>query len=168
MKINLNSALIIVIAAAVIFGIPAIFGLFDETGGLAQQAAVYQGPAKLTLLAPAGKAVTIGQPQTVTWTSGNGQPSKVTINIIRKVSDNPASYELVRTIASDTANDGKAVWIPNEDDAGFNVSLEVACGDSNEACEAADSVSAPLAVVNGGNVSNTASAYEALERALNR
>ena len=91
----------------------------------------------------------------------------VAINIIRKTSDNPATYVLVRQVASSTANDGDAVWVPALGDVGPNTYIQVACVESAQACTSAPLNVQPLAVVNDGKNANTASAYQAIEAEYN-
>ncbi|MES2216081.1 MAG: hypothetical protein V4481_02185 [Patescibacteria group bacterium] len=59
----------------------------------------------------------------------------VTINLIEKVSDSPASYEFVRALAENTPNDGSEAWTPTEDEAGDTFYIEVVCA-SNAALSA--------------------------------
>lgn len=123
-------------------------------------------PASLTLMSPAGTTVEVGQRQNVEWLSDNYSAPTVVINIIRKVSESPISYELVRTVSAGTSNDGLALWIPTLLEAGDDIYVEVGCTLSSQACTASQSVSA-LAVVDSGRYSNTASVYEAMEREEN-
>lgn len=130
-----------------------------------QTAAV--GDSFLSLISPVNGTVELGQRQNVTWTSFNYAPKTVAINIIRKVSSSPNRYELVRTVSVATLNDGSAVWVPAMTDLGSNIYVEVGCILSNQACTASK-VSAPLAVLDNGRYSNTASVYEAIESAENK
>jgi hypothetical protein len=118
--------------------------------------------ASLTLISPVGGAVEVGQPQHIKWTSQNYTAPTVTINVLRQVSTSPLSYTLVRTVASATANDGDAVWVPAKSDVGTNIVIEVACAVTNEACQSARSTT-PIAVATGSKSANTASVYSALE-----
>lgn len=118
--------------------------------------------ASLTLISPFGGSVELGQRQDVRWASFNYAPETVSINIIRKVGDNPARYELVRTVATATINDGNGVWIPALTDLGGGIYVEVACATSPQGCRASES-SESLAVVDNGRFSNTAAAYQAIE-----
>jgi hypothetical protein len=135
-------------------------------------------PASLSLIGPSGStiadsAVTVGSPQYVTWTSTNYAAPSVSVNIIRKVSDNPAQYELVRTVAKAMSNKGDALWIPLPSDAGENTFVQIDCALSSQACQASPlSVTAPLAVIDTGAYDNMASVYtasfEAAEALYNR
>lgn len=124
--------------------------------------------ASLTLKSPVAATFAVGQAQTVRWTSKNYSSPTVTVNLIRKVSDNPSTYELVRTIAANTKNDGVATWVPLASDAGTALSLEIACAPSAKACTAGDSLSSGLAVIDNGGNSNTAAIYQAIEQWYNR
>jgi len=122
--------------------------------------------ASLSLISPVGGSAEVGQRQTIKWSAFNYAPRTVTINILRKVSDNPATYELVRTVADATLNDGVAIWVPSVGEVGDNIYVEVGCVLSDQACTAAES-SSPLAVIDNGRFSNTAATYQAIEAAEN-
>ena len=117
--------------------------------------------------APSG-TIDAGQTQTVTWTSNGAAPSGVSVNLIKKVSDNPAQYVLVRTVAANKSNDGSATWVPAATDVGTGLSVEVGCAPTANACTAAENTEASLAVVNDGRYTNTASAYESIESLMNK
>lgn len=51
----------------------------------------------------------------------------ININLLRKISDNPASYTLVEKIAQDTKNDGSETWIPKSNQTGSDLYLEITC-----------------------------------------
>jgi peptidoglycan hydrolase-like protein with peptidoglycan-binding domain len=61
--------------------------------------------------------------QTSTYPANTG----VNINLLRKVSDNPASYVLVDKIAIDTKNDGVETWVPKTGQTGSDLYIEVTC-----------------------------------------
>jgi hypothetical protein len=65
----------------------------------------------------------------IVWeTSSYPKNAGVNINLIRKVSDNPASYTLVRQIAVNTPNDGVESWNPSQNETGNDLYIEVNCG----------------------------------------
>ncbi len=65
----------------------------------------------------------------VTWdTASYPRNAGVNINLIRKVSDNPTSYTLVRQIAVNTPNDGTESWTPNSNETDSDLYVEVNCG----------------------------------------
>ena len=123
--------------------------------------------ASLRLTSPIAADVQTGTTQYVHWTSSRNAPSTVSVNLIQKVSDNPATYQLVRTIVPNTKNDGTAVWIPTTSDIGTGLSLEVACTPTARACSAGDSSASGLAVIDNGMNSNTAAIYQAIEQWYN-
>ncbi len=151
---------IVVVIAAVIFGV-------TMNRAPSQPAASLTGPASLTLTNPSGGTVDVGQLQHVDWISTNYVAPTVSVNVIRKVSDNPARYELVRTVARATKNDGSAVWVPAAPDVGTSDLIQVGCTPTSQACTAGVSGS-PLAVVNTGAYANTAAAYQAIEQLDNK
>lgn len=129
---------------------------------------VADNQASLSLIAPTSGSFETGQTQTVKWSSNNYRLSDVNVNLIRKVSDNPVRYELVRTISDNTKNDGNATWVPAATDVGTDLSIEIGCNLSATACQASNSVSSNLAVINSDRYSNTASAYQAIEAENNK
>jgi hypothetical protein len=133
---------------------------------LAVAGLVAASSSALTALA-ATKTVDLGQTQTVTWQAANYDTSGVSVNVIRKVSDNPARYELVRTVASDMSNSGSATWVPAWKDIGENDFIQVGCKPSPKACRAGLS-QGQLAVVNSDLFSNTAATYQAIEQLNNK
>ena len=111
--------------------------------------------------------VALGNTQNVLWNSQSITSNRVAVNIIRRVSDNPAKYELVRTVATSTANDGSATWVPSNKDLGDNLYIEIGCTESAFACRA-DISSSQLAVLDSNMYTNTANAYQAIEAAMNK
>ena len=122
--------------------------------------------ASLSVISPSGLTADVGQLTSVLWTATNYQPQTVSVSVIRKISDNPARYELVRTVAEATRNDGSATWVPAPKDLGQNTLIQVGCTLSAQACTAGVS-SSPLAVVNDGRFVNTANLYQSIEAAQN-
>jgi hypothetical protein len=125
------------------------------------------GQASLTLANMSGGAVEVGDIQHVRWTSSNYAAPTVSVDIIRKVGENPARYSLVRRVSAATKNDGDAVWVPSEKDAGTGIFVEVGCAPSAQAC-AASPLGGALAVNDTGKYANTAAAYEAIEQLNNK
>jgi hypothetical protein len=154
-----TKTLIGVVSLAVIILIIAVFTTPTSTPTPSQD---LTGDASLTLVSPFGGTVELGQRQNVKWTSFNYLPKTVGIHIIRQIAVNPSRYELVRTVSAATLNDGNGVWVPAQMDLGNNVYVEVTCAVSDLACTASQSV-ASLAVLDSGNFSNTAAAYQAIE-----
>jgi peptidoglycan hydrolase-like protein with peptidoglycan-binding domain len=51
----------------------------------------------------------------------------VNINLLKKISDSPVKYELVRQLAKDTPNDGEETWIPTSSEKNLDLYIEVTC-----------------------------------------
>jgi hypothetical protein len=63
----------------------------------------------------------------ITWTiSEYPRDAGVNINLLRKISDSPITYELVRVIAENTKNDGSEFWQQIETD-GQDLYIELTC-----------------------------------------
>lgn len=123
--------------------------------------------ATLAMVDPVSGTLAVGDKQDVTWASTNYDAKTVKVNLIRKVASHPDRYELVRTIATSTANDGLAVWVPSPKDIGSGLTIEVACAGTSQSCRAATPVTSNLAVKDDGRWQNTASAYQAIEDLYN-
>jgi peptidoglycan hydrolase-like protein with peptidoglycan-binding domain len=66
--------------------------------------------------------------RTIAWQTNNyPTDTGVAINLIKKTSDSPASYTLVRQIANNTPNNGQYTWAPNSGETGNNLYVEVGC-----------------------------------------
>lgn len=79
-------------------------------------------------------SVFLSQTKEIKWETKN-YPANigVNINLLRKVSDNPVEYELVRQIAKDTANDGLETWLPLSSDGDkSNLYIEVTCSTTHD------------------------------------
>lgn len=146
--------------------IVAIIGLFIVASTAAEAATT---SAKLSLVAPVSGNFVMGQTQTVKWSATNYAAPTVSIRLIKKVSSNPARYQVVRTISAATANDGSATWVPSAVEAGVSgLSIEVGCAPSANACQAGNSTGSTLAVTRSTRYSNTASAFKAIEASVNK
>lgn len=173
MKSSPKTALIITaIIAIVILIIAALTSTgSDVATNSTPVAPVEQAPvdtgASLTLVDPIAGTVQVGQVQRIKWTSSNYSSPTVSINLLRQVSTDPVRFELIRTVAAFTQNDGEAVWVPSKTEVGQNIVIEIACTISNESCKASRSI-APIAVVDAGRNSNTASVYSAFEQSQNK
>jgi len=72
--------------------------------------------------------------QTSNYPSGVG----VDINLIRKTSNTPESFSLVRKIAVNTPNDGQEKWTPQSGEIGDDMYIEVVCSSTykfTEGCQ---------------------------------
>ena len=161
-KTALYSCSVLIIALAIVTFVTkgshqaSNFGLSVEPAATADQ-------ASLAVLSPASGTVNVGQKQDVSWTSSDYKAPTVSIAVIRKVSDNPARYELVRTVTAATQNDGSAVWVPSKSDVGQNTLIQVGCALTAQACTAGTSNGA-LAVIDTGKYSNAAATWQAIEQ----
>ncbi len=93
-------------------------------------------PAKVSVksVARSGNAasVILSNVKSVEWQTDSYPASVgVNINLLKKVSDSPVSYTLVRQIATDTANDGKEDWVSKAGEAGSDFYIEVTCSTSH-------------------------------------
>ena len=71
------------------------------------------------------------QEKTVTWSTKNYPiDAGVNINLVRKISDNPISYSFVRSIYTDSRNDGIENWIPQVGENADDLFVEVTCSNS--------------------------------------
>lgn len=66
--------------------------------------------------------------KTINWKTTN-YPSGVgvNINLVRKVSDSPNTFELVRVLAVDTPNDGQEAWVPVKGEKTNDLYIQVTC-----------------------------------------
>jgi len=167
MKSNNRIYTYLALGAVIVLAIVVMAVRNSQTGAPSGTADLSQ-PASLALTSSAtANTVAVGDLQHIRWTSTNYGAPTVAINIIRKVGDNPAKYELVRRVTASTKNDGDAVWVPAPGDVGSNTFIEVACVESAQSCTASPIQPQPLAVVNNGTNSNTAAAYQAIEAEYN-
>jgi peptidoglycan hydrolase-like protein with peptidoglycan-binding domain len=124
--------------------------------------------AKLSITShKGGEKIEVGNKQTIKYSSTNYTSPKVKVNIIKKVASNPNRYEFVRTVSGVNSNDGSATWVPTRSEIGSNILIEVGCIESETACRAGIT-SATLAIVDSTKYQNTASAFDAIERADNK
>ena len=153
------TAIIVVSTALNIPGTPSPIVITDNFGT--------SGHTRFTLLNPNISSVEVGQAETIRWISEGYNPKTVSINLIRKVANASEQYELIRTIATSTMNDGVAIWVPWKSDVGDNLYIEIGCELSQNSCNAGGSIS-PIAVNDTGKFANTAASYRAIEELNNR
>ena len=76
--------------------------------------------------------------KTVTWqTSNYPKDAGVNINLLRKISDSPKEFTLVRALSTNTANDGQESWAPQSGENTGDLYVEVTCASSyqfNQGC----------------------------------
>lgn len=109
-------------------------------------------------------SIKVGSTQNIKWqTSDFPVDGKVNINLIRKTSDNPLSYVLVRQLSTNTPNNGEENWSPKKDEVGNNMLIEVTCASSkdfNNGCEA--NTDNKIFAVRAGFSSNLANLFEVI------
>ena len=83
----------------------------------------------------------------ITWNaSGYPTGSGVDINLLKRTSESPIAYELVRKIYHDTPNDGKETWTPQTGEVTANSYIEVTCSSTYKYVSECKVVNAPLKV----------------------
>ncbi|MEQ1561584.1 MAG: hypothetical protein ABL899_02590 [Nitrospira sp.] len=76
-------------------------------------------------------SVVLSNAKTITWqTDKYPSDAGVNVNLLRKVSDSPAQYDIIRTIAENTKNDGMETWKPSRGESGNDVYVEVTCSNT--------------------------------------
>lgn len=66
--------------------------------------------------------------KTISWqTADYPANAGVNINLIRQISDSPREFTLVRTLETDTPNDGKETWVPQNGENSDDLYVEVTC-----------------------------------------
>ncbi|MEQ1500166.1 MAG: peptidoglycan-binding domain-containing protein [Parcubacteria group bacterium] len=75
--------------------------------------------------------VGLANSRTITWQTTNYPANAgVNINLVRKTSQSPRTFSIVRSISVDTTNDGQETWIPRSGDLTGDVYIEVTCSNS--------------------------------------
>ena len=130
--------------------------------------------ATFTLMTPAsGALLQENVPVVIRWESQNySSQSPVNIVLMKKVSDNPNTYELVKTIVANTPNDGGEIWVPTKNEVGSAFKIQIGCGSTGNqnGCiaktnEGEVAISAAPA---GTGSTNLASIITALQAELNK
>src|SRR3989344_508806 len=90
------------------------------------------GPATVSTLSVLSDTSTASAVQaggkTVNWQTSNYPTNAgVNINLVRQTSDSPREFVLVRTIATDTSNDGQESWTPQSGENSADLYVEVTC-----------------------------------------
>ncbi len=69
----------------------------------------------------------------ITWQTGD-YPKNVglNINLVRKISDSPREFTLVRTLATDTPNNGSLSWVPEDSENTNDLYVEVTCSTTHQ------------------------------------
>ncbi|MDE2038264.1 MAG: hypothetical protein KGI69_03535 [Patescibacteria group bacterium] len=136
------------LAAGLLLAVAVAIGatsLYQGSHPAARPSADASKPASLALL-DAGNVAAVGALQHIRWSSQNYAAPTVSIDLIRKVSDQPAKYVLVRQIASSAANNGDFAWTPEASDAGPGTYIQIACAQSSQACTASPLPPSPVSI----------------------
>lgn len=76
-------------------------------------------------------SVLFSDAKTIAWKTENYPANAgININLIKKVSDSPAQFALVRAIAKDSPNDGTETWTPQRGEYSNDIYVEVTCSDT--------------------------------------
>ncbi len=78
-------------------------------------------------IAAAREASQVGMPQNITWSPADYSSSNVSVTLIRKMSDSPARYDLVRTLSEDIPNSGSISWVPATGETGDDIYVQIGC-----------------------------------------
>ena len=120
-------------------------------------------PSKVILVSThANATVKTNSSQDILWSSENfPKDGLININLIKKTSDSPAEYTLVRALHTNIANTGTATWTPTRSEIGSDLMIEIGCSSSTEypngCISGADS---ETFAVKGGFSDNLASAFD--------
>jgi hypothetical protein len=69
--------------------------------------------------------------KTIKWQTMNyPNDAGVNINLIRKISDSPRGFAIVRTLETNTPNDGEQAWVPQSGEISAGLYVEVTCSNS--------------------------------------
>lgn len=93
-------------------------------------------PASLSLVGSSRNTAAVGELSSINWTSSNYGAKTVSVNLIEKVSDNPASYKLVKVIAASVPNSGSVTWTPSASDTVAGTYIQIGCAVTAQACTA--------------------------------
>lgn len=98
----------------------------DNSGTVATVAEGSQDTASVV------NSVQVGQ--TLTWTAANFPSANVSVVIIKKTSDSPATYAAIRTLSASTPNNGSIAWTPTSAELGNNIYIQIGCVAATTAC----------------------------------
>lgn len=85
--------------------------------------------------------------KTINWQTANyPADAGVNINLIIKVSDSPREFALLRTLETNTPNDGQQSWIPQDGEKSDDLYVEVTCSSSYQFKEGCSLSGEPIKV----------------------
>jgi hypothetical protein len=131
MKHHITLPLVLIIAAVIIGAATIAVNRSAPANSSVATEAIGPDAVIHTVAITSDNTATAGQSGTrvITWQSDNFPTSaRLGINLLKKVSDQPASYTFVRAIAVNTANDGTESWTPAASETGDQYYIEVVCG----------------------------------------
>lgn len=126
-NIHMNKNTYIALSIVIVFGIFLWVFLSSE-----KEKTPGTGPATVSTLSVSNVtspalAVLAGT-KVINWKTSNYPANAgVNISLIRKISDSPKEFTLVRTLATDTSNDGEELWIPQSGEDTDDLFIEVTC-----------------------------------------
>ena len=133
---------IVALALVVIVGLGASAVFKGQTHVANSIATVVEGTQNS---AAAAMAVKIGESQNITWDQTKFSSANVSVTLIKKVSDSPARYDVVRVLSASTPNTGSIAWTPTAEELGGDVYTQVGCVAATSACRSTIST-APITV----------------------
>lgn len=122
-------------------------------------------PAKLTLTSPTNpQVVKEGESQLISWTSEN-YPENVGVSIylLKQTEARPTQYAFVKNLKTETPNDGQETWVPQADEVGENMLIQIGCSPKLANVGCSSGVSSNTFTVQPGNSSNLANVISATE-----
>ena len=125
----MNKNTYIALAVIVVFGV--LLWIF-----LSQKEKVPEaGPATVSTLSvsnvTSSALAVFAETKTISWKTSNYPANAgVNINLIKKISDSPREFTLVRTLETDTPNDGEEVWTPQAGENADDLFIEVVCSNT--------------------------------------
>lgn len=85
--------------------------------------------------------------KTVNWQTNNYPVGVgVNINLIRKISDSPKEFKLIRTLAIDTLNDGEESWVPKSGEKSTDLYVEITCSTTSLLAIGCSLINEPLKI----------------------
>ena len=121
-------------------------------------------PASVDITSSTSGAVDVNSVNIVTWRTENFPVNgKLNISLLKKTSENPDTYELVRTVAEYTQNDGSETWKAERSEIGEELYIQIGCAGTSRyenGCVATES--AETLTVTGKSNSNIAAVFGAI------
>lgn len=106
--------------------------------------AVTVSTISVTSVTSPASAVSAGA-KAINWQTTNyPKNAGLNINLIRKISDSPRQFELVRALAVDTQNDGNETWIPQAGENVGDIYVQVTCSTTYQFASGCSLASEPI------------------------